>query len=33
MAAIATLDDWTARADGVDVPRQAFVDGAHVNAR
>ena len=27
MAAIATVDDWTARAAGVDVPRQAFIDG------
>ena len=32
MAAIATVDDWTARAADVDVPRQAFVDGAYVDA-
>src|SRR6478736_2958907 len=32
MAAIATVDDWTARAAGVDVPRRAFVDGAYVDA-
>src|SRR3954466_14233657 len=33
MAAIATTDGWTALAADVDVPRQAFVDGAYVDAR
>ena len=32
MAAIATVDDWTTRAAEADVPRQAFVDGAYVDA-
>ncbi len=32
MAAIATTDDWTTRASEVDIPRQAFIDGAYVDA-
>jgi acyl-CoA reductase-like NAD-dependent aldehyde dehydrogenase len=32
MTAIATTDDWTARAGDVDVPRQAFIDGAYADA-
>ena len=32
MAAIATMEEWTALASSVDVPRRALVDGEHADA-